>query len=201
MKPLRFKIGSSPLPRMPQGTKVVFLDRDGTINESSDGWWKKENWTFTHRAPEALRLLRDAGFVLAVVTNQAGVSRKMYSAKDVESLHQHMTSLLESEGISIAVVAYCTHGKDAGCTCRKPRTGMAEQVEAAIGAVDYSASWMVGDKISDLKFGQALGTHTALIRSGYWKSQNPAPPPELVVSSLYEAAVAIHEANIPDGGE
>lgn len=173
--------------------KVVFLDRDGTINVDTEHWWKKEEWGFTDQVPQALKSLHDAGFTLALVTNQGAIELGLYTSADVESLHQYVQELLEPHDVQIDAIAFCPHSSQTQCECRKPKTGMAKQIEAQIGEIDYPNSWMIGDKPSDLMFGKGIGARTALIRSGYWHDDDLPAQPDIIVKSLYEASSAIRK--------
>jgi D-glycero-D-manno-heptose 1,7-bisphosphate phosphatase len=170
-------------------TKVVFLDRDGTLNEDRGYVDHIQDWQFTDRAVEAVRMLRDAGFAVALVSNQSGIARGLFTVADVDELHAQVRELLVRGGADLDAVAYCPHGPDEGCGCRKPRPGLAREVERQLGRPsDHAASWTVGDKPSDLGFGVALGTRTALLRSRYWSNGELEPPPDILADCLYEAA-------------
>jgi D-glycero-D-manno-heptose 1,7-bisphosphate phosphatase len=178
--------------------RIIFLDRDGTVNVDHGYVYRVEDWEFTDRAVEALEILRANGYALAIVTNQAGVARGYYGLDDVRKLHQYLEDVLRQSGVHLDAIALCPHGPDAGCDCRKPLTGMARQVERAIGRpIDYSRSWTIGDKISDYKFGLALGTQTALIRSQYWVHEGLDQQPTLIADSLYDAASGILQLSSP----
>jgi D-glycero-D-manno-heptose 1,7-bisphosphate phosphatase len=174
--------------------KVAFLDRDGTINTDHGYVYRVEDWQLLDGAIEGMRLLQSAGFRLAVVTNQSGIARNYYRLADVELLHAHMRRQLQAAGIQLDAVALCPHGESPACMCRKPRTGMAQLVEEQLRQpIDYTASWTIGDKLSDIQFGVALGTRVALIRSRYWEDQQLNEPSALMVDSLLEAARQIVE--------
>ena len=176
--------------------RVIFLDRDGTLNVDCGYVHRREEWEFTGRAPESVRLFSDVGFRIAVVTNQSGIAAGFYSDADTDLLHAFMCRELTRFGVCIDAVVYCPHDREGGCDCRKPNTGMARQVAQQLEApIDYAASWTIGDKLSDLEFGVALGTHTALIRSRYWSAADLAIQPDLIVDSLYDAARAIVTQN------
>lgn len=174
-------------------TTVAFLDRDGTINVHDPYVHRTDQWKFTPRAIDGLKMLQQAGFALAVVTNQGGIGHELYTLEDMQRVHAFMEAELAKHGITLSVIAYCPHRKDAGCDCRKPKTGMAKQIEAKIGPIDYPASWTIGDKTADLGFGKTLGTHTALIRSEYWKEAELTEKPDIIVHSLYDASLAIQK--------
>jgi D-glycero-D-manno-heptose 1,7-bisphosphate phosphatase len=169
-------------------TKVIFLDRDGTINVDHGFVYKIEDWEFTDRAPEALQLLQAAGYQLAIVTNQSGIARGLYTEEDMRHVHEHMREQLAKEGVTIAAIALCPHNRDSTCDCRKPKAGMAKQIEETIGTIDYQNSWTIGDKEADMGFGKNAGTKTALIKSKYWNEGELSEQPDLIVDSLYEFA-------------
>lgn len=177
---------------MVESKRVIFLDRDGTINIDHGYVHRIEDWEFVSRAPEALNLLSSAGYALAVVTNQAGVADGRFPETAVDNLHAHMQkSLIQECGTRIDAIAYCPHHRDAGCHCRKPNPGLAEKIENAIGPIDYADSWMVGDKESDIGFGANIGTKTALLKSAYWNPQSMKTKPDAIFDSLYEFAKTI----------
>ena len=123
--------------------------------------------------PQALKKLKDAGYKLIVVTNQAGVARGYYTEEDVKILHQYMNQLLEKEGAEIDAFYYCPHHPVHGigaykkvCNCRKPGTGMFEMAEKDF-PVDRAASYMIGDKLLDTEAGQKFGVTSILVGTGY----------------------------------
>ena len=89
--------------------KIVFLDRDGTLNEEVNYLHRPEDMHLLAGVPEALRRLKEAGFKLVVVTNQAGVARGYYTEEDVKVLHRYMNELLAAEGAEIDGFYYCPH--------------------------------------------------------------------------------------------
>ena len=153
--------------------KVVFLDRDGTINEEVHYLYKPEDLHFLSGVPEAIRMLKEAGFTLIVITNQAGVARGYYTCRDVENLHGYLNEQLKKEGGSIDAVYYCPHHPVHGigeykvvCHCRKPDTGMFEMAEREF-KVDKAHSYMIGDKELDIQAGHNYGVESILVGTGY----------------------------------
>lgn len=153
--------------------KVIFLDRDGTINEEVHYLFRREDLRVIPGVPEALRRFKERGYKLVVVTNQAGVGRGYYREEDVRDLHHYMNELLRAEGAEIDAFFYCPHHPVYGvgaykqvCHCRKPDTGMFEQAERLF-PIDKAASWMIGDKRTDLEAGRNYGVRTALVGTGY----------------------------------
>jgi D-glycero-D-manno-heptose 1,7-bisphosphate phosphatase len=153
--------------------KVIFLDRDGTLNEEVNYLHRTEDLVLLPGVTQALRMFREAGFKLVVVTNQAGVARGYYEEKDVEILHDYMNELLCRQGAQIDHFFYCPHHPEHGigayktaCHCRKPETGMFEMAEQFY-EIDKEHSWMIGDKLIDIQAGKNYQVHTALVGTGY----------------------------------
>ena len=153
--------------------KVIFLDRDGTLNEEVNYLHRKEDLVLLPGVPEALKAFKDQGYRLVVVTNQAGVARGYYTEDDVKELHRYMNELLAGQGVKIDAFYYCPHHPEHGigkykvrCHCRKPETGMFEMAEQAF-AVDKASSWMIGDKLIDMEAGRNYGVRTVLVGTGY----------------------------------
>ena len=158
--------------------KIVFLDRDGTINEEVNYLHRTEDLKFLPGVPEALRLLKEAGFKLVVVTNQAGVARGYYTCADVEHLHAYMNEELKKYGAEIDAFYYCPHHPVHGigpykiqCQCRKPGTGMFEMAGGRFD-VDKAHSFMVGDKLLDVEAGKNYGLTSILVGTGYGRDQH-----------------------------
>ncbi|MEY8354074.1 HAD family hydrolase [Lachnospiraceae bacterium 54-53] len=153
--------------------KIVFLDRDGTLNEEVEYLHCREDLVILPGVAEALRRLKDQGFQLVVVTNQAGVARGYYGEEDVKDLHQYLNSLLSKEGAGIDRFFYCPHHPVHGigeyrrkCRCRKPETGMFEMAGEYF-QVDKARSYMIGDKLLDTEAGRRYGVSTILVGTGY----------------------------------
>jgi D-glycero-D-manno-heptose 1,7-bisphosphate phosphatase len=143
--------------------KAVFLDRDGVINLDHGYVYRWEDFQFVPGAIDAMRRLRDDGYALVVVTNQAGVARGYYTEDDVLRLGERIRTHLAEEGIELAAIEYCPHlpeGPVAAyacvCDCRKPAPGMVLRAAARLG-LDLPASLMFGDKPSDLQAARAAG--------------------------------------------
>ncbi|BCA80099.1 D-glycero-beta-D-manno-heptose 1,7-bisphosphate 7-phosphatase [Desulfuromonas sp. AOP6] len=153
--------------------RAVFLDRDGTINVEKDYLHRLEDFEFIPGAIEAIQRLKEAGFLLVVVTNQSGIARGYFTEDDVNRLHAHMQHELTQHGTGIDAFYLCPHHPDFGtktgegdCDCRKGKPGMLLQA-AKDWNIDLSASIMIGDKRADLEAGRAAGCYTVLVRTGY----------------------------------
>lgn len=185
------------LARPEQKTKVVFLDRDGTLIADTEYLHRIEQVDLLPGAVNALRMLEGRGLALVVATNQSGIARGKFEEDDVRKVNEYLQQILAVEGVHLRGFVYCPHHPEGEvpeysiiCQCRKPATGLARQVESFLGPIDYPNSWSIGDKPTDVEFGKNLATHTALLRSRYW-TVAPTPPPDLIVTSLLEAAEKI----------
>lgn len=143
--------------------RAAFLDRDGVLNVDHGYVFRQPDFQWLPGAIDALVLLQQAGFALAVVTNQSGVARGFYTLADVEKLHAHLQTELLAAGVHLAGIYSCPHHPDGvvgayrmQCTCRKPMPGMIEQAAREHG-LDLAASCLFGDKPSDIEAGRRAG--------------------------------------------
>jgi len=149
--------------------KAVFLDRDGTLNVEVNYLYKPEDLRFIPGIIEAIRFWNEAGYLVVVVTNQAGVARGYYSEDDVIRLHEYINQQLETAGAHIDAFYYCPHHPEYGigkykvdCNCRKPKTGMLEKAISDFD-IDVQESYLFGDKPSDIEAGEKLGIKSFLV--------------------------------------
>jgi D-glycero-D-manno-heptose 1,7-bisphosphate phosphatase len=146
--------------------KLVVLDRDGVINEDSDAYIKSvAEWVPIPGSLEAIAALTRAGFEIAVVTNQSGVGRGLYSEQTLAAIHRHMESTIASAGGAIAGIYYCPHRPEDDCECRKPRTALLERLARDRGRSLVGVPF-IGDKLSDVAAAQAVGARPILVRTG-----------------------------------
>ena len=147
--------------------KLVILDRDGVINRDSDNYIKSlDEWVPYPSSITAISRLTRAGYTVAVATNQSGIARGFYNEATLHAMHRHLIALVESEGGRIAHIAYCPHGPDDQCQCRKPLPGMLVEIQQQLELESLTDSWMVGDSLRDLQAGESVGCKTALVRTG-----------------------------------
>src|SRR5262245_34490500 len=151
---------------------AVFLDRDGTIIEERNYLDRLDQLSFFPWTVDAIRLLKRAGFVTVVITNQSAVARGIIAEDFVHAVHGEIDRRLEGTGGSIDRYYYCPHFAESKieryrqqCTCRKPAPGMIEQACRELN-LDPSLSVMVGDRWLDIACGRAAGTRAVLVRSG-----------------------------------
>ena len=153
------------MPIAPQ--QLVILDRDGVINQDSDAYIKSlEEWIPYPSAIEAIARLSQAGFTVAVATNQSGIARGYYDEAVLAAMHARLNTLVEAAGGHIAHIAYCPHGPDDTCSCRKPLPGLMIEIQKQLGLSTLAGSWMVGDSLRDLQAGEACGCRVVLVKTG-----------------------------------
>ena len=175
----------------PAGRRAVFLDRDGVINVSpGEGRFvlKWADFRFADGVEEALKKLKEAGFLLVVVTNQSGVGRGLMTEADLMEINIRMADRLAGRGASLDGVYYCPHHPDAGCNCRKPQPTLLFRAAADFG-IDLASSWMVGDSARDIEMGRSAGCRTVLcLADAPVGNRELKPRPDAVARSLREAA-------------
>lgn len=144
---------------MDKMTKAAFLDRDGTIIEDLNYIGKPKDVILIKGAPEALKLLHELGFVLVIISNQAGVARGYFTEKAVASVNKALDKILKKYDVKIKKHYYCPHHKEFGnkkykkeCSCRKPEPGLILKAAQELN-LDISQSIMIGDKRSDVEAG------------------------------------------------
>ena len=174
---------------MTSGRRVVFLDRDGVLTVPDE----REGKGYAVRTLEALRFypdaassvarLRAAGFDVVVVTNQPDVAHGLIETGTVEAIHAQVT-----EVTGVTRIRTCPHSRSDDCGCRKPRAGLLMD-EADAEPVDFAASWMVGDRDSDVEAGRAVGARTVFIDRGWTGETGEAA--HAMVATLGEAVDTI----------
>lgn len=167
--------------------RFVLIDRDGTINVEKHYLSDPEQLELYPGIGAALKRLQDAGFGLAVITNQSGVARGYFDLARLDQIHDRLRALLAAEGVTVDGIYICPHGPDDDCACRKPLPGMAEQAVAEHG-FDPAQAFMIGDKEVDVELGRAIGATTFLVRTGHGHKYVAATKADHVVDDLAAAA-------------
>lgn len=148
------------------GTPVtIFLDRDGVLNRKMPEGRYVTHWDELHLlpgVPEAIARLNRAGLRVLVVSNQRGVALGLYSAADVEAIHERLQQELAAHGAHVDAFYFCPHDKGE-CNCRKPLPGMFEKARRDFPQIEAAASAIIGDSASDIEFGRRLGMRTLFI--------------------------------------
>jgi D-glycero-D-manno-heptose 1,7-bisphosphate phosphatase len=146
--------------------RVVILDRDGVINEDSDRFIKSvDEWIPLPGSIDAIARLCNAGYRVAVATNQSGLARGLLTPADLDGIHCKLRDLLAEQGGRIEMIVYCPHGPDEGCSCRKPRTGMLEEIGRRL-SVELGGVPFIGDSIGDVLAASAAGATPWMVRTG-----------------------------------
>ena len=168
---------------------AVFLDRDGTLIEEVNYLSHVEDLRLFPFSASAVKLLKDNGFLVIVVTNQSGIGRGIFDEASMHSIHEQIQ--VELSG-AIDAFYFCPHLPCDGCNCRKPNLGMVESAVADFD-IDLERSWMVGDKKVDVETGFAAGLQSALVLTGYGRQHKGLLErfPEILVEDLGDAAAHI----------
>ncbi|MBX9624967.1 MAG: HAD family hydrolase, partial [Gemmataceae bacterium] len=147
--------------------------RDGVVIEDGHYVGSVDRVRLVPGSAGAVAALNRAGWVVVVVTNQGGVARGFFTDESVPVVHAHIGELLAEHGGRIDAFYHCPHHPDGEvaayrgpCDCRKPKPGMLRRAAADLN-LDLERSWMVGDRVSDLEAGAAVGAKTVLVRTGY----------------------------------
>ncbi|PIQ90420.1 MAG: hypothetical protein COV71_04145 [Candidatus Omnitrophica bacterium CG11_big_fil_rev_8_21_14_0_20_41_12] len=173
--------------------KTIFLDRDGVINRyPGDRLYvtSLRKFRFLPNAKKAIVLLTEKGFKIFVSSNQAGVGRGVYSQKTLDIITAKMLSDIEKAGGRINKVYYCTHRKEAGCGCRKPKPGLLKRAAREF-KFNLKNVYFVGDTIRDIFTAHAAGARSILVLSGKEKQKNQKnweAKPDFVFKDLLKAA-------------
>jgi len=173
--------------------KTIFLDRDGVINKyPGDRLYvtSLKKFKFLPNAKKAIALLSKKGCKIFVASNQAGVGKGTYSQKTLDAVTARMLEGIGQAGGKIAKVYYCTHRKEAGCSCRKPKPGLLKKAAREF-KVDLKKAYFVGDTIRDVLTAHAAGAQSVLIFSGKEKLSNQKnweAKPDFVFKDLLMAA-------------
>lgn len=147
-------------------TRLIILDRDGVINEDSDHYIRSvDEWIPVPGSIKAIARLSKEGYTIAVATNQSGIARGYYPLSELDAMHAKMKQLVQEQGGHIDCVKFCPHGPDENCQCRKPQTGLVDQIEEYLN-LSASGAWFVGDSLKDLQCARKKHCKPALVKTG-----------------------------------
>jgi D-glycero-D-manno-heptose 1,7-bisphosphate phosphatase len=178
--------------------RAVFLDRDGTVIEEVGYLNRLDRVAFFPWSVDAIRVLNDAGLLVVVVTNQAGVARGYFDEALVCETHALIDRRLAAGRARVDAYYYCPHHPDGvveslrlACECRKPRPGMMRQAARDLD-IDIPGSFVVGDRWLDVEMGRAAGATAVLVRTGYGQNEERRPEgqaaADYVADNLMDAA-------------
>jgi D-glycero-D-manno-heptose 1,7-bisphosphate phosphatase len=145
--------------------KAIFLDRDGVINRKGSSYYifREEEFFFNTGVVEALKYFISKGYLLIVITNQGGISKKIFTVAHLEKVHKFMIDHLKTFGIEITEIFYCPHHPDnEKCRCRKPGTLLFERAIKKY-RIDPAESYMIGDNEIDIQAADKIGIKGILI--------------------------------------
>ncbi|MFX1274400.1 MAG: D-glycero-beta-D-manno-heptose 1,7-bisphosphate 7-phosphatase [Promethearchaeota archaeon] len=177
---------------MTEVNKAIFLDRDGVINEEMNYLSNPDDFKLIEGVIEALKILKQKGFLLILITNQAGIARGYFTIENLNSIHRKMKNLLEYENIFLDDIYYCPHHPDftGECDCRKPKPGMILNAKEKY-KIDLKESYMIGDTLNDIKAGYNANCKTVLVLTGYGSEEKKKIKeiiPDLIYKDLLEFA-------------
>jgi D-glycero-D-manno-heptose 1,7-bisphosphate phosphatase len=171
--------------------KLVILDRDGVINRDSANFIKNTNeWIALPGSLEAIALLNQSGFRIAIATNQSGIARGLFDMTTLNAINDKMYRALAQIGGRIDAMFYCPHAAEDNCSCRKPKTGMIEDIGRRF-SVELSEVYGIGDSLRDLQAFADAGCKPILVRSGKGEETlagGNLPKNTLIFADLNEAA-------------
>ena len=166
---------------------LILLDRDGTLIEEEGYPTDPKRVRLYPGVPRALRELKKAGFRLAVVSNQSGVGRGLVTLTQLRSVNRRFLQMLKKRRAPIDGLYWCPHRPEDGCSCRKPKLGMARRA-----ARDFKVSWKrsisVGDRPSDVEMGRRTGGKGILVLTGYGKRWKKSSTADHIARNFKEAA-------------
>jgi D-glycero-D-manno-heptose 1,7-bisphosphate phosphatase len=146
--------------------KLIILDRDGVINFDSDQFIKSpEEWNPIPGSLEAIARLCQADYRVVVATNQSGIGRGLFDMSTLNAIHDKMYKACAMMGGRIDAVFFCPHTGEADCNCRKPKSGMMEEIAERYN-MELNGVPAVGDSLRDLEAGARLGAQPYLVLTG-----------------------------------
>ncbi len=170
--------------------KLVILDRDGVINQDSATFIKNPNeWRPIPGSLEAIALLNQHGYRVAIATNQSGIARGYFDMATLNAIHDKMHKALALVGGRVDALYYCPHAADDGCACRKPKPGMIKDIGRRFN-VELTQVFAVGDALRDLQAFAEAGCRPILVRTGKGEqtlAEGSLPPHTMVVADLAAA--------------
>lgn len=190
--------GVKALPEAKALRPAVFLDRDGTICEEMGYLNHLSRLRIFPFAAGAIARLNKAGFPVIVVTNQSGVSRRIFPESLVAQIHDRITLELSASGARVDGYYYCAHTRQDDCSCRKPLPGLLEQA-AREHDLRLDGSFVVGDRYADVELAHGVGGRGVLVLTGYGRGeyelhrQEWTRQPDSIAEDLSEAVDRILE--------
>jgi len=189
-----FSHNESPTNHLPKRIALVLVDRDGTLIERVDYLSDPNQVKLFPGTIPSLRTFAKLGLRVAVITNQSGIGRGLYSDSDMNAVNDRMLALFQAEGVGVDGIFYCPHTPDEHCSCRKPGTGLAQNAADQLG-FDVEHTVVIGDNISDIEMGWQIGVPSILVQTGLgneFKDQVKLAG-GIVVADILQAALQIEK--------
>jgi D-glycero-D-manno-heptose 1,7-bisphosphate phosphatase len=175
-------------------TRLIILDRDGVINEDSPDFIKSvQEWRPLPGSLEAIARLCHAGWRVVVASNQSGIGRKLFDFGALFAMHEKMQRLLAELGGRIDGVFFCPHTPEDHCSCRKPKTGLYEDI-ARRYQVNLAGVPAVGDSWRDVESARAAGAKPVLVRTGSGAETIAAHRSDLADVTIHDDLAAVATA-------
>lgn len=148
-------------------SRAVFLDRDGTVVDDPGFLHEPGKVKLLPGAAQAIKKLNEHGFLVIIVTNQSGIARGLYTVEDYEGVQRRLIELLEKQGAHIDGAYFCPHHPQftGRCDCRKPGSKLFQEAQQALD-IDFTRSWWIGDRLSDVQPARVLDGHGILVATG-----------------------------------
>ncbi|MBI2252940.1 MAG: D-glycero-beta-D-manno-heptose 1,7-bisphosphate 7-phosphatase [Armatimonadetes bacterium] len=171
--------------------KAVFIDRDGTINKEAGYISSINKLRLLPKTALAIKLLNQADYKVVVISNQSGIARGFLTEIDLKKIHRELALRLKRRGAILDKIYYCPHHPEDNCNCRKPKVGLLKRAARELN-LNLSQSFMIGDKLSDIKSGINFGIKAILVFTGYGKEEYKTAQKEKIkldytALNLYEA--------------
>jgi len=173
-------------------TPAIFLDRDGTLMEEVHYCADPAKVRLIPGAAAAIRQLREAGYLVVIITNQSGIGRGRITPAQYEAVHAELLRQLAEEGAGVDATYHCPDAPPTASPRRKPAPGMVLEAAADL-QIDLKRSWFIGDKAADIECGQNAGTRTILVLTGYGPEEKAQCTPDRVVADLAAALPTLLE--------
>ena len=147
--------------------KTVFVDRDGVINQERSDYVKSiSELEIYPNVAKNIKLLKDAGFLVIVITNQSAVNRGIVTHEMINQIHNSIQDHLKKHGTFLDGFYYCPHIPNENCNCRKPKPGLLQKAILELN-IDLNSSWMIGDSDSDIEAANSIGCKAIKISDSF----------------------------------
>ena len=184
--------------------KAIFLDRDGTINIDKNYTYKRKDLEFFKNTLAALKILSTLNYQIIIITNQAGIALKHYTESEMSSFNRSLVKKIHKAGGRIDSILFCPELEEKDIPkntqklhfCMKPNPGLLIQASRMFN-INLKESIVIGDKLSDIKAGQAVGAFTILVNTGEGGTKTDSiVNPNQIKDDLLDAAIFIYEESL-----